>query len=136
MFVGGWQQAAGLSLLSPKKQPRPHCTATDAGVRCVYFCSKIMLLFVLGISTTYEPRLRRILLGATLLLLLVTEPYRMLSVVFSGTPVSQWAAARDQGTPNGARSKSGQGRLGKIAAICTTGKLQSLFCVKPAVLKC
>lgn len=95
-----------------------------------------MLLFVLGISTTYELPLRRILLGATLLLLLVTEPYRMLSVVFSGTPASHCASACDQGTPNGARSKSSQQRLGKIAAICTTAKLQSLFCVKPAVFKC
>lgn len=95
-----------------------------------------MLLFVLGISTTYEPPLRRILLGATLLLLLVTEPYRMLSVAFSGTPVSQWASAGDQRTPNGGKSQSSQQRLGKIAAICTTAKLQTLFCVKPAVFKC
>lgn len=95
-----------------------------------------MLLFVLGISTMYEPPLRRTLLGATLLLLLVTEPYRMLSVVSSGTPANQRASACDQGTPNGARSKSSQQRLGKIAAICKMAKLQSLFCVKPAVFKC
>ncbi|XP_064317057.1 CDK-activating kinase assembly factor MAT1 isoform X1 [Phalacrocorax carbo] len=89
-----------------------------------------------GISTMYEPPLRRIFLGATLLLLLATEPYRMLSVAFSGTPVSQRASACDQGTQNGARRKSSQQRLGKIVAICTMAKLQSLFWVKPAVFKC
>lgn len=107
-----------------------------AGVQCVYLCSKITLVFVLGISTTYELPLRRISLGATLLLSLVTEPYRMLSVVFSGTPVSQHATACERGMPIRARNKSSQPRLGKIAALCTTAKLQSLFWVKPAVLKC
>lgn len=95
-----------------------------------------MLLFILGISTTYEPPLRRILLGATLLPWRVTEPYRMLSVVSSGTPVSQRTPACDEGTLNGVGSKSSQQRLGKIAAICTMAKLQSLLCVKPAVFKC
>lgn len=92
-----------------------------------------MLPFILDTSTTYEPPLRRILPGATLLLWRVTEPYRMLSVASSGTPVSQRPPACEEGTLNGAGSKSSQQRLGKIAAICTMAKLQSLFCVKPAV---
>lgn len=54
-----------------------------------------MLLFGLGISTTCEPPLRRISLGATLLLLLVTEPCRTRSVAFSGTPVSVSLGSRD-----------------------------------------
>lgn len=119
---------SSISLLSPKRYLWPDCAENHTGVWCVYFCSEMLLLFVSGISPMCEPPLRRMSLGVTLPLLLAAEPYRMPSVVFSGTPISRRVSASDQGTPNGARSK--------IAAMCTMATPQSLFCVKPAVCKC